>query len=85
MSDESRADAPPRPLRQKLPKPVLGKDFVVICISTYPRELEKLDGLVLELKREGHRKMNRSALIRLAIDRLYQQRMAELGGPDAAE
>lgn len=42
--------------------------YKVICISLYHEDLARLDEKVSELKRAGHRKMNRSALIRYALD-----------------
>lgn len=45
-------------------------DYVTICISTYVRDLMKLDSMVAELKRRGVTKANRSALIRVALDHL---------------
>lgn len=49
------------------PKPA---HYKVICISLYTRDLERLDGLVDELKARGVTKANRSALIRVALDQL---------------
>jgi hypothetical protein len=51
----------------KPPKPV---HYKVICISLYTRDLDRLDGLVDELKARGITKANRSALIRVALDQL---------------
>lgn len=84
-SGASKSERAPRPIRAQLPRAILGKDYVTICVSTYPRELAKLDALVDEFKRSGDRKMSRSALIRLAIDKLAAERAATTGGPDAAE
>ncbi len=42
--------------------------YEVICISLYREDLERLDKKVADLKRSGHTKMNRSALIRFALD-----------------
>lgn len=42
--------------------------YDVICISLYKEDLARLDEKVAKLKAEGHRKMNRSALIRFALD-----------------
>jgi hypothetical protein len=44
--------------------------YKVICISMYTRDLERLDGLVDELKKRGVTKANRSALIRAALDQV---------------
>lgn len=41
--------------------------YKVICISMYTEDLEKLDGMVEELKKRGLTKANRSALIRHAL------------------
>jgi hypothetical protein len=52
---------------QSAPKPA---HYKVICISLYTKDLERLDGLVDELKARGITKANRSALIRVALDQL---------------
>ena len=44
--------------------------YDVICISLYTEDLERLDAMVAELKKKGHRKVSRSALIRFALDRV---------------
>ncbi len=44
--------------------------YKVICISLYTRDLDRLDGLVDELKSRGLTKANRSALIRAALDQV---------------
>jgi hypothetical protein len=44
--------------------------YKVICISMYTKDLERLDGLVEELKARGLTKANRSALIRAALDQV---------------
>ena len=49
------------------PKPV---HYKVICISLYTKDLDRLDGLVDELKARGITKANRSALIRVALEQL---------------
>jgi len=41
--------------------------YEVICISLYREDLDALDAKVTALKRSGHRKMSRSALIRYAL------------------
>ena len=53
--------------RKTGPKPT---HYKVICISLYNADLERLDGLVDELKSRGLTKANRSALIRVALDQL---------------
>ena len=41
--------------------------YKVICISMYTEDLERLDGMVDQLKARGLTKANRSALIRYAL------------------
>jgi hypothetical protein len=53
--------------RKTEPKPA---HYKVICISLYNGDLERLDGLVDQLKARGLTKANRSALIRVALDQL---------------
>jgi hypothetical protein len=52
-----------RPKRKKKPD-----HYEVICISLYKDDLARLDAAVERLKKKGHRKMSRSALIRYALD-----------------
>ena len=54
------------------PKAVADKPthYKVICISMYTDALERLDGMVKDLKARGYTKANRSALIRHALDRV---------------
>ena len=42
--------------------------YRVVSVSLYLDDIERIDSLVRELKRRGFTKMNRSALIRFAID-----------------
>ena len=49
------------------PKP---DHYDVICISLYKEDLAQLDKMVRSLKKKGHRKMSRSALIRFALDQV---------------
>ncbi len=44
--------------------------YDVICISLYKEDLAQLDKMVAKLKKQGHRKMSRSALIRFALDQV---------------
>lgn len=41
--------------------------YKVICISMYNEDLERLDAVVKELKKRGHTKANRSAVLRAAM------------------
>lgn len=61
-----------RPPKKSTPKP---EHYKVICISLYTKDLERLDGLVDELKTRGLTKANRSALIRVALDQLDLDRV----------
>lgn len=44
--------------------------YKVISISMYNEDIERLDEKVAELKKMGHTKANRSALIRFALDQV---------------
>jgi hypothetical protein len=44
--------------------------YKVICISLYTKDLDRLDGMVEELKARGITKASRSALIRAALDQV---------------
>jgi hypothetical protein len=56
----------PAPVREaKAPKPT---HYKIICISMYTEDIERLEALVAELKRRGHTKASKSALIRYALD-----------------
>ena len=65
--------APEEPRERRSRKPAVAEKpahYKVICISMYTKDLERLDGLVEELKARGITKANRSALIRVALDQL---------------
>ncbi len=57
------APMPNTPARKEKPS-----HYKVVSISLYLEDIARLDSLVRELKRRGFTKMNRSALIRYAID-----------------
>lgn len=61
--------AAPRRRRKRRATPKAAH-YEVICISMYKDDLARLDAKVAELKRAGHRKMSRSALIRYALSTL---------------
>ena len=44
--------------------------YDVICISLYKEDLSQLDKMVAKLKKQGHRRISRSALIRFALDQV---------------
>jgi hypothetical protein len=52
----SRAPAKPKPTHYK-----------IVCISLYTEDIERLESLVAELKKRGHTKANKSAVIRYAL------------------
>ena len=54
-----------KPPKKRAEKP---DHYEVICISMYKEDLARLDAAVRKLKKSGHRKMSRSALIRFALD-----------------
>jgi hypothetical protein len=51
--------------REVKPKPT---HYKIVCISLYNEDIERLNELVAELKRRGHTKASKSALIRYALD-----------------
>lgn len=72
---ESFYSEPPKPASETKPKAKKRSrknkkpdHYDVICISLYKEDLARLDAKVAKLKASGHRKMNRSALIRFALD-----------------
>jgi hypothetical protein len=56
--------------RGKAKKPKKPDHYDVICISLYKEDLAQLDEMVTKLKKRGHRKISRSALIRFALDQV---------------
>ena len=57
-----------RPARAK--KRAKADHYDVICISLYKEDLARLDAMVAKLKKRGHRRVSRSALIRFALDQV---------------
>lgn len=54
----------PAPTPAKKPKPT---HYKVVSISLYTEDIERLDAMVMELKKRGITKANRSQLIRFAL------------------
>ncbi len=54
-------------LPEKKPRPT---HYKVVCISLYNEDIERLEGLVRELKRQGYSKANKSLVIRAALEQL---------------
>ncbi len=64
---ESTAPVGRKRMRRAIPKP---EHYDVICISLYSEDLAELDAKVEALKANGHRRVSRSSLIRLALKHL---------------
>ncbi len=54
----------------KAKKQAKADHYDVICISLYKEDLARLDAMVAKLKKRGHRRVSRSALIRFALDQV---------------
>jgi hypothetical protein len=54
------------------PKPT---HYKIVCISLYTEDIERLEALVADLKRRGHTKANKSAVIRYALDSVDIKKM----------
>ncbi|MFW2387302.1 MAG: hypothetical protein ACN4G0_03140 [Polyangiales bacterium] len=65
--DKSGKRNRPKPKKAKAKKP---DHYDVICISLYKEDLAQLDKMVAKLKKQGHRRISRSALIRFALDQV---------------
>lgn len=72
LSGEFYTPEPVQPIRAKAVARATEKPshYKVICISMYTDDLEKLDGMVEQLKARGLTKANRSALIRYALSQV---------------
>jgi|HubBroStandDraft_2_1064218.scaffolds.fasta_scaffold345479_3 hypothetical protein len=55
-------------VKPKKPKPT---HYKVVCLSLYSRDIELLDELVAACKARGWSKASKSAVVRLAISKLY--------------
>ena len=62
---EGRAPARPASRVSDKPKPT---HYKIVCISLYTEDIARLEAMVAELKRRGHTKANKSAVIRYALD-----------------
>lgn len=67
-----RAQAQVRRSRRRTPEP---QHYKVLSISLYNDDIERLDELVKDLKKQGFTRMNRSALIRFALDQVDVSKM----------
>ena len=62
----------PVPEPSEKPKPT---HYKIVCISLYNEDIAHLEALVAELKRRGHTKANKSAVIRYALDQVDVTKM----------
>jgi|SRR5690554_5632603 len=62
----------PRRSRRRNPEP---QHYKVLSISLYNEDIERLDELVKDLKKQGFTRMSRSALIRFALDQVDVSKM----------
>ena len=53
------------PVAAAKPKPT---HYKIVCISLYTEDIARLEALVADLKKRGHTKANKSAVIRFALD-----------------
>lgn len=61
---------PHQPRAAVLQKKERPTHYKIVCISLYNEDIERLEQLVAELKRRGHTKANKSAIIRAALDQI---------------
>jgi hypothetical protein len=52
------------------PAKVKPTHYKIVCISLYTEDIARLEEMVAELKRRGHTKANKSAVIRFALDQV---------------
>lgn len=64
-----------RPQRRVRRAPQEAQHYKVLSISLYNDDIERMDELVKELKKRGFTRMNRSALIRFALDNVDISKM----------
>ena len=64
-NERAPAKLPKRAAAEAKPKPT---HYKIVCISLYTEDIERLEALVAELKKRGHTKANKSAVIRYALD-----------------
>lgn len=61
---------PQKPRREQASKDPAPTHYKICCISLYTEDIERLEGMVRELKRRGHTKVNKSLLIRAALEQV---------------
>ena len=68
----------PQPTSRRRPRPPAKPKpthYKIVCISLYVEDIARLEKMVLELKRRGHTKANKSQLIRAALDQVDLDRI----------
>lgn len=60
----------PNPAQAATPPVEKPQHYKIISISLYTEDIERLDGMVKELKARGHHRVNKSQLIRQALMQL---------------
>ncbi len=73
LRDSFYGDKAGKRSRAKPKKAKKADHYDVICISLYKEDLAQLDKMVAKLKKQGHRRISRSALIRFALDQVEIQ------------
>lgn len=68
-----KAPTPKPTRRRRREKPP--QHYKVLSISLYNEDIEQMDDFVKELKKQGFTRMNRSALIRFALDQVDISKM----------
>lgn len=78
-SSEARpAHTTPRRSRSKGRQPLKdGKSFRLVTFSFYEEDVARLDALLLEAKKRGHRRVSRSQLVRLALRQIDLEDLPE--------
>lgn len=69
------APAPRKKGRQPLKD---GRSWRLVTFSFYEEDVERLDKLLAEAKRRGHRRVNRSQIVRLALRQVDVSKLPDL-------
>jgi hypothetical protein len=75
LRDEFYGRAPKQLLRPRAPQKPKPTHYKIVCISLYTEDIDRLESLVAELKKRGHTKANKSAIIRFALDSVDIEKM----------
>jgi hypothetical protein len=74
LTEEFYGRAPAKPARAASAKPK-PTHYKIVCISLYTEDIARLEAMVAELKKRGHTKANKSAVIRYALDSIDLSKM----------